>query len=200
MADLIVGLAWPLLALFGGCVFFRPLHRTMIALATNIEAGAEFKAGGVSVGARPPNQAAVTKALEVASTPPKDRTLEDLKAFSFDGSDDLLSEANIALFHTSFRYDDRHGRFRGQKMFQIEIIVLAPDDVLNQIEKVKYVLAAAYPRRIYEVGVEARGTRFKLKELANGYSIVRAEIKFKGKHEALLLNRFIDLVDQPRLD
>jgi hypothetical protein len=173
----------------------------MTALAGRVEKGAEVTAGGFRVGVLPPNETVVTKELLASATPIRRNMAEDIAGFSFgDGSDDHLSDANIALFHTSFRYEDREGRFIGQKMYRIDVIVLGPEDALNQIEKVTYLMAPVYPRRIYEIGPEGRDSRFKLKELANGYSIIRAKITFKGKHNPLLINRFIDLIDQPRPD
>jgi hypothetical protein len=43
-------------------------------------------------------------------------------------------------------------------------------------------------------------TNFELKELANGYSLLRAEVYVRGQQEPVRLSRLIDLMDQsPRL-
>lgn len=119
---------------------------------------------------------------------------------SFQAGDRRVSDANIALFHTSFRRAIMDEKFGGQRMYQIEIVLLGPDDALDQIEKVTYLLDPAYRKNRYELGSEARNTKFKLKELANGFSIVRAEVRLRDHQPALHLNRFINLSESgPRL-
>jgi hypothetical protein len=99
---------------------------------------------------------------------------------------------NIALMHTSFLRPDKTREFNdGMPYFQIEVIVLAPAPVLDRIERVTYYLDPSYPNPTREVA--DRKSRFKLKELANGTSIVRASIKLRNQDEPLQLNRFIDL-------
>ena len=99
---------------------------------------------------------------------------------------------NVALLHTSFARPDKTQKFNdGMEYFQIEVIVLAPAQVLDRVQKVTYYLDPTYPKPVQEVF--DRATRFKLKELANGTSIVRAVIDLKGQTDPLQLNRFIDL-------
>jgi hypothetical protein len=111
-----------------------------------------------------------------------------------------VSDANIALFHTSFRRPDKDAHYSGHRMYQIEIVVLGADEALDRIEKVTYLLDPAYPKNRYEFGFESRNTKFKLKELANGFSIVRAEIQLREQLEPIRLNRFINLSESgPRI-
>jgi hypothetical protein len=60
---------------------------------------------------------------------------------------------------------------------------------------------SAYPRDSWEYVKTNREERFKVKELANGTSIVRVEVKLLINSERpLLLNRFIDLrPDGPKI-
>jgi hypothetical protein len=107
-------------------------------------------------------------------------------------ADEAVTIANIALLHTSFARADKTKEINdGLTYFQIEVAILAPAAVLDRIEKVTYHLDPSYPRQSYEVA--DRSSRFKLKELANGASIIWAEIKFQGESKALQINRFIDL-------
>jgi hypothetical protein len=56
------------------------------------------------------------------------------------------------------------------------------------------------PDKTRQFDDEDRSSRFKLKELANGTSIVRARVDIRGQDQPLLLNRFIDLrPDGPRI-
>ena len=69
--------------------------------------------------------------------------------------------------------------------------MVAPETTLDRIESVTYRLDKVYRVNLYETS--ERQSRFKLKELANGTSIVRAEIKISGQDDPVYLNRFIDL-------
>jgi hypothetical protein len=110
---------------------------------------------------------------------------------------DLTILKLVSLRHTSFlRKDVSFGD--GRAYLQIEVIVVAPPAIMNKIESVTYRFADAYPTTEYVI--TDRHSKFKVKELANGTSIVRAEIKFSGEDALLHLNRFIDLrPDGPRI-
>jgi hypothetical protein len=41
-----------------------------------------------------------------------------------------------------------------------------------------------------------RADCFEIKELANGYSLIRAEVKIKDQEAIIYLSRFIDLMDK----
>ena len=75
----------------------------------------------------------------------------------------------------------------------IHVVIQARDEVLDRIESAKYVLDASYPNRI-QVKTD-RATRFELKELANGESIIRCEVRIKGQSVPVLLERYINLTD-----
>jgi len=100
--------------------------------------------------------------------------------------------ANVALLHTSFLRPDKTAAFGdGRVYYQVEVVIAAPDEVLDRVERVTYRLDSAYPdpARI----VRDRSSRFKLRELANGTSIVTAEVEIRGQASPVRLNRFIDL-------
>ena len=135
-----------------------------------------------------------------------DKSRRDLATrWKKDGADiagsDSVGLENVALLHTSFRYPKDDERFRGGlAYYRIHIIVMAPEPVMRRIRSVTYHLDPAYPpaNRIHVSS--DRGSRFKMKELANGTSIVTATIDLEGRDEPLELNRFIDLrPDGPRL-
>jgi len=71
---------------------------------------------------------------------------------------------------------------------------------MARIESVVYHLEDAWSPALRTQTVSDRESRFRMKELANGTSIVRADVKFTDSEEPVYLNRFIDLrPDGPRL-
>jgi hypothetical protein len=112
-----------------------------------------------------------------------------------------ITSANIALFHTSFlRADITTAKNDGLTYYQIEVIVIAASAVRKHIERVEYILAAAWPKELREQIITDHSTRFKMKELAFGSSIVEARVWIKGAEKPIRLNRFIDLrPDGPRI-
>ena len=64
---------------------------------------------------------------------------------------------------------------------------------MSRIESVTYHLSDAWPEQNRVQVVADPYSRFKLKELANGTVIVRAELTFNDQSPTLFLNRFIDL-------
>jgi hypothetical protein len=113
----------------------------------------------------------------------------------------LIGPENVALLHTSFRSPKADARFHdGRRYYQFEVIVVAPDSVMEKINSVTYHLEKAWPEALRTQITRDRGSRFKMKELANGTSIVAASIEIEGQAQPLKLNRFIDLrPDGPRL-
>ena len=83
-------------------------------------------------------------------------------------------------------------------MWAFHVVIQARDEVLDRVESVKYLLDPAYPNRIQVV--TDRKSRFMLKELANGESTVRCEVKIKDQSEVVTLERYINLTATgPRL-
>jgi hypothetical protein len=172
LVDLLTGLAWPLTLLVAVIVFWPQLQALTSEIVTRTQQGASLQLGIVSVSSLP----------ELAARIPTPATTEP------------VSLENIALLHTSFVRPDKTREFDdGRTYYQFEVIVIAPDAVLRRVTSVRYELENAWPpdRRVQIV--TDRPSRFKLKELANGTSIVKARIDLHGQDHALLLNRFIDL-------
>ncbi len=111
-----------------------------------------------------------------------------------------VTDEHLTLVHSSWRDPRRDAEFGGKQMYRIHVIVFGDDTALDLIEKVRYFLdPAAYPTPIQESTDRKRN--FELKELANGYSVIWAEISIKGQVELVRLSRFINLTETgPRLD
>lgn len=179
LVDLVTGLAWPLVLAAVGVAFWPQLKGLAEELVSRVLRGAAVEFGGlISVSSVPEQAARIPSPAKAAP----------------------IGLENIALLHTSFVRPDKTRQFGdGRTYYQIEVIVMAPDDVLRHILKVTYELEKAWPAP-HTRPVEDRESRFKLKELANGTSIVRARVDLQGQDQPVLLNRFIDLrPDGPRI-
>jgi hypothetical protein len=117
------------------------------------------------------------------------------------GEREDITLENIALLHTSFYSENGTQRMNdGLRYYQFEVIAVAPDEVMNRISSVTYYLEESWPKDNRKQTVIDRGSRFKMKELANGTSIVWADVTFHNSDKRLMLNRFIDLrPDGPRI-
>lgn len=72
--------------------------------------------------------------------------------------------------------------------------------VMERAEKVVFHLEDAWPKELRTKVINDRASRFKMKDLANGTSIVVADVYFLDDDQPLQLNRFIDLrLDGPRV-
>jgi hypothetical protein len=170
--ELVKALAWPLVAIVGLLFFRKPLLAIFRGLAKRIDAGASIKIYSVEVGRAPTN-------LPVPST------------------DETITTNHMALIHSSWRYAKKDAEL-GRRMWAFHVVVQARQEVLDRIEYVKYLLDPSYPNPVQVV--TDRVSRFKLKELANGESTVRCEVKVKGQEEPVCLSRYINLADTgPRI-
>jgi hypothetical protein len=170
--ELVKALAWPVVAIVGLLFFRKPLLAIFRGLAKRIDAGASIKIYSVEVGQAPTN-------LPVPSI------------------DEEITINHMALIHSSWRYAKKDAEF-GRRMWAFHVVVQARGEVLDRIEYVKYLLDRSYPNPVQVV--TDRPSRFKLKELANGESTVRCEVKIKGQEEPLFLSRYINLADTgPRI-
>ena len=110
-----------------------------------------------------------------------------------------VTDEHLALIHSSWRVSQRDVDFGGRRMYQIHVIVFGHDSALARIERVTYRLDPAYPNP--KQSSTNRSRNFELKELANGYSVVRADVSIKGQVELVRLSRFINLTETgPRLE
>jgi hypothetical protein len=167
--DTSAGLAWPILV--GVLLFvYRDLVTSLIqATIARVQCGDEIKVGILTIG----------------------QSVGQLKV-PLVGQ--LITDDHLALIHRSWRRPDKDPEFRGQKMYQIHVIVFGTREALQQIDYVVYRLEKAYPKPV-QIGGPLK-TNFELKELANGYSLIRAEVYVRNQVQPVLLSRFIDLMDQ----
>jgi hypothetical protein len=106
---------------------------------------------------------------------------------------DAITDDHLALIHRSWRAPEQDAKF-GRPMHQIHVIVFGTAEALRRVDYVVYRLEKAYPKPV-QVGGPLQ-TNFELKELANGYSLIRAEVHVRGQQEPVRLSRFIDLMDK----
>jgi hypothetical protein len=166
--DSVVSLAWPSLAAVL-LVQYRGLVKSVLqAAVARVQRGDEIKVGIVTIG-----QAVGQLKLPV--------------------SGELMTDDHLALIHRSWRVPDRDREF-GRPMYQIHVIVFGTPEALRRVDYVVYRLEEAYPRPV-QVGGTLK-TNFELRELANGYSLIRAEVFVRGQAEPVRLSRFIDLTDE----
>ncbi len=110
-----------------------------------------------------------------------------------------LTDDHLALIHTSWRDSLKDAQFGGVPMYQIRVGVFGHPKALDRIARVRYLLDPSYPKAVYDIA--DRSCYFQLKELANGYSVIRAEVRVNGQQELVRLSRFINLTETgPRLE
>jgi prokaryotic YEATS domain len=179
LVDFVTGMIWPSAILLGVVLFWPEVRDLMAEVRVRVQRGGSFGLGPLTLGELPAEAAKI----------PSPATGESVRL------------DNIALLHTSFvRPDKTRGFNDGRLYYQFEVIVMAPDEVMDRIASVTYHLSAAWPAALRERTTTNRSDRFKMKDLANGTSIVTADVSFKdGATSSLQLNRFIDLrPDGPR--
>jgi transcription initiation factor IIF auxiliary subunit len=109
-----------------------------------------------------------------------------------------ISYEHVALVHSSWRYPKQDAEF-GRPIWAFHLVVVAASEVLDRIEAVEYTLHPTYGDRQRQL-VNERMSKFALKELAWGESIVRAIITIRNQQTLIKLNRYINLTETgPRL-
>ena len=172
VVQLVQAFLWPVVAIVFIGVFRKPLLAILQSLKDRMDAGASIEIYQVKVGQVPTNLPSPS-------------------------SGEIITADHMALIHSSWRYPKKDIEF-GMPMWAFHVIVQAREEVLNRIESVKYLLDPAYPNPIQIV--TDRLSRFKLKELANGESTVRCEVKIKGQPNTVRLERYINLTNTgPRI-
>lgn len=177
---LLTAMIWPFVLLLLVVVFREPVDVFVSEIARRVKEGDDFSIWQFAL-----KKVSLSEKAALIPTPSKE---------------ELITMKNVALLHTSFI--PKHKRVFGDGLtyLQIEIIVIALNAVMERIDHVTYRLDDAYPLESREQVRSDSRDRFKLKELANGTSIVRAEITFRDQKDSLHLNRFIDLrPDGPRI-
>jgi hypothetical protein len=165
LAALLQSIAWPVITVTLAILFRRPLIELARSLRHRIDAGSAIQTPWLSIGPAP--------------------ALIDVP-----GATEQITEDHVALRHSSWRYPKKDAEFR-RSMYAFHVIVEAADDVLDRIERVTYTLHPSYKDRVHVIS--DRASRFKLKELAWGESIVRAEVRVRDQEQPIQLRRYIDL-------
>lgn len=181
LVKLLTGLEWLLVLLVAAVAFRSEIQAFAEAIVERVKGGASLSVGSFFK----------MESLRVAAE----------KIPSPATAADPVSLANIALLHTSFFRPDKTREFSdGLTYYQFEVIVMAPDDVLERVESVRYELEDAWPEDLRVKTITDRASRFKMRDLANGTSIVIARVKLREQEQPVVLNRFIDLrPDGPRI-
>lgn len=170
--ELVQAFAWPTVAAIAIAVFYKPIRSILEGLRQRMDAGASIEIYQVKVGQAPTNLPAAA-------------------------AGETLTVDHMALIHSSWRYPKKDVEF-GMPMWAFHVVIQAREEVLNRIESVKYLLDPSYPNSVQVV--TDRLSRFKLKELANGESTVRCEVKVKGQAGVVKLERYINLTNTgPRI-
>jgi hypothetical protein len=115
-----------------------------------------------------------------------------------------LTDSHLALIHTCWRTDYNDERFHGEETHRWDIALYGSKKALDRIEQVTYFLHPAYeipdgdPPSHAVVTLKASNSRkhcFRLRQIANGHSLVRAHVKVRGQNEPVKLSRYINLFD-----
>lgn len=180
LVKLVTGLEWLLVLLVAAVVFHRQGVALADAIVERVTAGASLNLWGAKLESLPESARKIPSPASAA---------------------DPVSLTNVALLHTSFLRPDKTREFNdGRTYYQFEVIVMAPDDVLQRIESVIYQLDNAWPKDQRVKEITDRASRFKMQQLANGTSIVVATVQLRDQDQPVVLNRFIDLrPDGPRI-
>jgi hypothetical protein len=107
----------------------------------------------------------------------------------------VMTSKDVPLEIITWRASDRDEEFK-RKMYRVDAFINAPDKIMDLIESVTYYLSPTYTSPVQVK--EDRASKFKLKELAWGSSILKAEIKIKDQTEPIRVEGYIQLVDQPK--
>jgi hypothetical protein len=116
--------------------------------------------------------------------------------------DKPIDERHLHLIDTCW-HDPRIELQRrdGRRWYQIRLIVFGHHTALDRVERVEYTLSPAYPPDQRRVVQTDRRDCFQLKQLANGYSVVDADVYVRDQPVGLHLSRFVNMSDTgPHLD
>ncbi len=166
--NLLAPLLWPLLTLAFVLAFYKPILELFNSVVLRIKRGDELHLSILTIG-------------------------KSAGPLTIPSGANLVTDDHLALIHRSWRAPRHDARFPGQKMYQIHVILFGEPKVLDRVGYVHYRLDPSYPDpESYQTD---RERQFELKQLANGYSLLRAEVKIKGQDEIIHLSRFIDLTE-----
>jgi hypothetical protein len=178
--DLVKNFVWPFV-IVAVIILYRPdLNALVLILADRLSKGDAFEIGFLKLG-------------------------ESAKRIPEPAANAEVTAANIAILHTSWyspKWTAKLQAFAPGRYYRFDAVLIAPTSVLDSITKVTYYLGSdgSFPEdhRVREFGREARETRYRLEDCANGTFILQAVVEFAS--EGLTINRFIDLQESgPRI-
>jgi hypothetical protein len=110
--------------------------------------------------------------------------------------------ANIAILHTSWfskKWTEILSQTRAPgQYYRFDAVIVAPNSVLDRIDKVVYYLGHGFPENRREQIVTDRQSNFKLRDTADGSFVLRAKVSMGD--QTLELNRFLNLTESgPRI-
>lgn len=160
-------IVWPLFFVIIYLLNAKSFNRIFRAIVARIESGAEVQISSFKVGQVP-----------VSLPSPK--------------GNEEVNENHLALLHSSWRYPKKDKEF-DKKMYVIQVILQANNDVLDKVEFVRYSLHPSYPNKL-QIKTN-KENKFELKELAWGEFNLKAEVKIIGQEELIKLTRYINLTE-----
>ena len=121
--------------------------------------------------------------------------LKTLETLTVQSVHDIVTEVDLELGYSCWRYEKMDIKFNNRKMYAFQITINTSNKILERIEFVTYKLPAPWPNPVRKV--TDRITRFALKELAWGSSRVPiyADVKIRGQDPIVSLSHPIDLTE-----
>jgi hypothetical protein len=115
-----------------------------------------------------------------------------------DARTEQLTAEHFALVYSCWRAAKHDARFPKHQVYRFDVILAAGADVLDQVERVIYVLPPAWPTSPHTV--TDRKSSFGLKELAWGNLSVRSQVFVRGQRDPIFLSCYVRLTEQgPKL-
>lgn len=114
-----------------------------------------------------------------------------------------VTDAHLALIHTCWRTPQYDEWFDDAEAHRWDIALYGSRQALDRVEEVTYYLHPAYDAPDEQPPSYAtnclsnahRDTCFRLRQVASGHSLVRADVKIKGQPQPVKLSRYINLFD-----
>jgi hypothetical protein len=109
-----------------------------------------------------------------------------------------ITGEHLALIYSCWRAPAHDARFPGHEVYRFDVIIAAEAPVLEEIEKVVYLLPPAWPTSPCEIADPA--SAFGLQELTWADLLVRARVHLRHQDEPVFLSCYVRLAQHgPRL-
>lgn len=115
-----------------------------------------------------------------------------------------ITDSHLALIHTCWRSPKYDLSFGGVETYRWDLALYGSAEALDRVTSVSYFLHPAYElpgsvprsRAVNKLGARIhRETCFRLRQIANGHSLVRAHISIAGQAQLVKLSRYLNLFD-----